>query len=73
MPYFVSCIRDGKRRRFAYPHVDIKTAMAVASEVWLTEVSDVWISNEKGEVVVDKAAVLDALDDYEPAEDMEEN
>jgi hypothetical protein len=32
MPYFVSSTNEGRVRRFAYPHVSLETALAVANE-----------------------------------------
>jgi len=46
MPYYVSWIKDGRTRRFAYPHANLDTAIGFASEVLHRECSDVWISDE---------------------------
>jgi hypothetical protein len=57
MPYFVSWIKDGRVRRFAYPHTDLETALAFASEVFEMDCSDVWISDENRQKVADQRAV----------------
>jgi hypothetical protein len=63
MSYFVSSLKDGKVRKFAYPHVSLQTALALAAEVLLTENSDdVWVSDETGQKVAERSAILDYAD-----------
>ncbi len=59
MAYFVSWLKDAHTRRFAYPHVSLETALALAHEVLLTDGGDVWISDESGEKVADRETILD--------------
>ncbi len=68
MPYFVAWIRDGRVRRFAYPHVDLETALAFASEVLDMDCSDVWISDENGKKVADRRAVAQYAEEAEDNE-----
>jgi|GEM_PF-2410177 len=63
MPYFVSWEKDGRIRRFAYPHTDIETALACAYEFLELQCNDVWISDENGHKVADRHAVAEYADD----------
>jgi hypothetical protein len=63
MSYFVSWIKEGRVRRFAYPHASIETALGFACEVLKMECSDVWISDETGEMVVDRLVVAEYADE----------
>jgi hypothetical protein len=65
MPYFVSRRKDGQVRRFAYPHVSLETALALANEVLQTECADVWVSDETGEIIADREAVAQHAEDME--------
>jgi hypothetical protein len=69
MPYFVSWVKEGRVRRFAYPHTDLKTALGFAYEVLVQEIgcSDVWVSDENGEKVADQREVAQ----FEPATESE--
>jgi hypothetical protein len=62
MPYFVSWAKEGRTRKFLYPHVSLETAMALASEVLLTDGGDVWVSDEKGQKIADRQAVAQYAD-----------
>jgi len=64
MPYFVSWVKEGRVRRFAYPHTDLKTALGFAGEVLRQELdcSDVWVSDENGEQIADQRAVADYVE-----------
>jgi len=65
MPYYVSWIKDGRTRRFAYPHANLDTAIGFASEVLHRECSDVWISDENGHLVADQKAVAQYVEEAE--------
>ncbi len=71
MPYYVSWVKEGRVRRFAYPHTDLKTALGFAGEVIRTELdcSDVWVSDETGHKVADKDAVAEYAEAEEEYED----
>ncbi len=75
MPYFVSWKKDEHVRRFAYPHVDLKTALAFACEVLDMEDSEVWVSDETGQKVADRAAIMQYAEEHyaEDMEDMDES
>jgi hypothetical protein len=57
MPYFVSWIKDGRVRKFLYPHVGLDTAMALASEVLLTDGGEVRVIDGNGQEIADCHAV----------------
>jgi len=57
MPYFVSWVKDGRVRRFAYPHANLETALSFASEVLEMDCTDVWVSDENGHKIADRRAV----------------
>jgi len=65
MPYFVSWIKDGRVRRFAYPHADLATALGFASEVLQMDCSDVWISDETGQRIADRRSVAQYAEEEE--------
>lgn len=70
MSYFVSWMKDGHVRKFAYPHVSLETALALAHEVLQTDGGDVWVSDEKGQKVADREAIMDHADgDYAESDD----
>jgi hypothetical protein len=70
MPYFVSWMKDGKVRKFAYPHVALETAMALANEVLQTDGGEVWVSDENGQKVAGQEAIMDHADSgYAESED----
>jgi len=74
VPYYVSWIKDGKRRRFAYPHANLETALGFANEMILMDATDVWVNDESGELVADREAVLAAYDaETELSEELDEN
>ncbi len=68
MPYFVSWIKDGRVRRFAYPHADLETALGFASEVLQMDCSDVWISDETGQRIADRRRVAQYAEEEEEEE-----
>jgi hypothetical protein len=59
MPYFVTWMKDGRVRKFAYPHVSLETALGFAVEVLQMEGTDVWVADERGEKVADRHAVAE--------------
>jgi hypothetical protein len=63
MPYFVSWLKDGHVRRFAYPHVSLETALALANEVLQMENSDVWVSDENGQKIADRQTITEYADE----------
>jgi hypothetical protein len=54
MSFFVSCVRNGRVHRFAYPHTNLDTALGFACEILKIEGCDVWVSDEKGEKIADQ-------------------
>jgi hypothetical protein len=76
MPYHVSWVKDGRVRRFAYPHTDLKTAIGFAAEVLRQELecSDVWVSDENGHKIADQKAVAEYVKEIGYVEeDIDEN
>lgn len=65
MSFFVSCIRSGRVHRFAYPHTNLDTALGFAYEILRKEHCDVWVSNEKGEKIVDQREVIEYADEID--------
>ncbi len=59
MSYFVSWMKDGKVRKFAYPHVALETALALAHEVLQTDGGEVWITDEKDQKVAGLEDIMD--------------
>jgi hypothetical protein len=68
MPYFVSWIKDGRVRRFAYPHANLETALALASEVLRMDCGDVWVSDETGRQIADRHRVAQYAEEEEEEE-----
>jgi len=74
MPYFVFWNKDGRIRRFAYPHARLETAMGFASEVLQMDCTDVWVCDEAGRQIADRQAVTHYFEEVEQeAEDEEED
>jgi len=75
VPYYVSWIKDGKRRRFAYPHANLETAIGFANEmIHMDDCTEVQVNDEAGELVADRAAILEAYDEEaELSEELDEN
>ncbi len=71
MPYYVSWVKEGRVRRFAYPHTDLETALGFAGEVIRMELecSDVWISDQDGHKVADQRAVARYVEETEDADE----
>jgi hypothetical protein len=65
MPYFVSWLKEGRTRRFAYPHTDLETALGFAAEVLQMECSDVWVSDENGQLIADRRVVARYVEETE--------
>jgi hypothetical protein len=62
MPYYVNWIRDGRISRFAYPHLDLKSALEFACTAFTIECSDVWVIDENGRKVADRQSVAQYAD-----------
>jgi hypothetical protein len=65
MPYFVSWMKDGRTRRFAYPHVDLETALGFAAEILQIDCGDVWVSDESGHLIADRGIVTQYVEETE--------
>jgi hypothetical protein len=65
MSFFVSCIRNGRVHRFAYPHANLDTALGFACEILQLEQCDVWVRDEKGETIADRNDVAEYADEID--------
>lgn len=62
MPYFVNWVRDGQTQRFAYPHPELDSALDFASGAFVGECSDVWVVDERGQMVADRVTIAKYAD-----------
>jgi hypothetical protein len=63
-------MKDGRVRRFAYPHTNLETALGFAREILDMEASDVWVSDENGHKVADQHVVAQYAAEAEETDEL---